>query len=298
MSSDYETVAAAIRYLEANFRRQPSLDDLAAHLNLSPFHLQRLFKRWAGISPKRFVQYLTVDYARRLLAEEQSVLAATYEAGLSSPSRLHDLFTSVDAVTPGEFKQKGAGLEIGYGFHETPFGECLLATTNRGICDLAFLGEGGREAALETLRRRWSGATLLEQPEATRALAAAIFSSEPDAEPGRIPLVLEGTNFQVKVWEALLAIPAGHAASYEDVAASMGRPTAVRAVASAVAANHIAYLIPCHRVVRQNGDTGEYRWSATRKKALLGWEAAHRYGESDLLPAAPTEGWAPRLASA
>ncbi len=285
MSTDYDTVAAAIRYLEANFRHQPSLDELATHLHLSPFHLQRLFKRWAGISPKRFLQYLTVDYARQLLAEEQSVLAAAYEAGLSGPGRLHDLFVSVDAVTPGEFKQKGAGLQIAYGFHETPFGECLLAATSRGVSDLAFLSEGEREEAVANLRRRWPDANLIEQPEMTQPLAAAIFPAEPGAALGRVSLVLQGTNFQVKVWEALLAIPAGHAVSYEDVAASIGRPTAVRAVASAVAANHIAYLIPCHRVLRKSGDSGEYRWSATRKKAMLGWEAAYRFGEGEILSA-------------
>lgn len=285
MNTDYDTVAAAIRYLEANFRRQPSLEELAGHLHLSPFHLQRLFKRWAGISPKRFVQYLTVDYARQLLAEEHSVLTAAYEAGLSGPSRLHDLFLSIDAVTPGEFKLQGAGLPIVYGFHDTPFGDGLLAATPRGVCHLAFLDGEERDAALAALMQRWPAAAIRPDPETTARLLAAIFPGEAGQDRiGEVRLFLQGTNFQVKVWEALLAIPSGRAASYEDVAAAIGQPQAVRAVASAVAANHVAYLIPCHRVLRKNGQAGDYRWSATRKKAILGWEAAHRYGENEPWP--------------
>lgn len=283
MSTDYDTIAAAIRYLEANFTQQPSLDDLAAHLHLSPYHLQRLFKRWAGISPKRFLQFLTADYARQLLDESHTVLDAAFASGLSGPGRLHDLFISIDAVTPGEYKQKGAGLAISYGFHTTPFGECLIATTDRGICGLTFVDEGGREAALAALKERWAGATLSEQPIATQPFIDAVFASPEDSstQPVKraVPLFLQGTNFQVKVWEALLNIPMGHALSYEDVAHAIGQPGGTRAVASAVAANRVAFLIPCHRVLRKSGAVGEYRWGHTRKQIMLGWEAAQRRGE-------------------
>jgi AraC family transcriptional regulator of adaptative response/methylated-DNA-[protein]-cysteine methyltransferase len=283
MSTDYDTIAAAIRYLEANFTQQPSLEDLAAHLHLSPYHLQRLFKRWAGISPKRFLQFLTADYARQLLDESHSVLDAAYASGLSGPGRLHDLFVSIDAVTPGEYKQKGAGLAIDYGFHHTPFGQCLIAITARGICALSFVEEDDRQAAIEALGRRWAGARLSERPALTQPLIDAIFpAGDSPSQPAQptLPLFLQGTNFQVKVWEALLAIPAGHALSYEDVAHAIGQPAGTQAVASAVAANQVAFLIPCHRVLRKSGAVGEYRWGHTRKQAMLGWEAAQRRGEA------------------
>ncbi len=285
MSTDYETIAAAIHYLETNFTQQPTLEDLAAHLNLSPYHLQRLFKRWAGISPKRFLQFLTADYARQLLDESHSVLDAAYASGLSGPGRLHDLFVSIDAVTPGEYKQKGAGLEISYGFHETAFGECLIGVTDRGICALSFLEEAGRQGALDALRERWAGALLSEEPAVTQPYIDAIFGgsagkSQNGDGKSLLRLYLQGTNFQIKVWEALLNIPKGHAISYEDVALAIGQPAGTRAVASAVAANQVAFLIPCHRVLRKSGAIGEYRWGHTRKQAMFGWEAAQRRGEA------------------
>ncbi len=282
MSTDYDTIAAAIRYLEANFTQQPSLEDLAAHLHLSPYYLQRLFKRWAGISPKRFLQFLTADYARQLLDESHSVLDAAYASGLSGPGRLHDLLVTIDAVTPGEYKQKGAGLVIDYGFHDTPFGECLIAVTDRGICALNFVGEGGREAEIATLGGRWAEARLHERPAVTQPFIDAIFPAgdpTPQLPPRALPLFLQGTNFQIKVWEALLSIPAGRAVSYEGVAYAIGQPAGTRAVASAVAANQVAFLIPCHRVLRKSGVVGEYRWGHTRKQAMLGWEAAQRRGD-------------------
>jgi AraC family transcriptional regulator, regulatory protein of adaptative response / methylated-DNA-[protein]-cysteine methyltransferase len=275
-SSDYQMIAAAIAYLEANHRSQPSLEELAAHLAISPFHLQRLFKRWAGISPKRFVQFLTVEHAKELLVESRTMLDAAYETGLSGPGRLHDLFVNVEAMTPGEFKLGGHGLTIQYGFHVTPFGECLLAMTERGVCGLNFVGEAGRDAELAALRRRWPAADLYEEPVATAAVVDSIFAP---AQGDEIRLLLAGTNFQIKVWEALLRIPPGSACTYEDVAQWVGQPSAARAVGGAVGANAIAYLIPCHRVIRKSGVIKEYRWGSTRKKAILGWEAGHSHTE-------------------
>ncbi len=278
-STDYQRIAAAIQYLEANFREQPELDDLAAHLGLIPFHLQRLFTRWAGISPKRFVQFLTAEHAKQLLANAHSVLDATYESGLSSPSRLHDLFIATEAVTPGEYKNKGEGLQIDYGRHTTPFGDCLLATTERGICKLTFLdAETDWATAVAELRADWQEATLVENPQQTQGLLDQIFPNEPINEPRKVNLLLRGTNFQIKVWDALLKIPPGTAVSYEDVAQLIGQPGAARAVGGAVGANHIAYLIPCHRVIRKSGVIQDYRWGPTRKKAILGWEAAKMAG--------------------
>jgi AraC family transcriptional regulator of adaptative response/methylated-DNA-[protein]-cysteine methyltransferase len=274
LSTDYQRVAAAIHYLETNYRNQPELDDLAAHLHLSPFHLQRLFTRWAGISPKRFVQYLTAEHAKQRLNEEQSVLDAAYDAGLSGPSRLHDLLIATEAVTPGEYKSKGAGLGIRYGRHATPFGDALLAATERGVCKLAFVDDDNWPAAIAELRTQWAGAALVEDPAYTQPLVDAIFPSEPGQGERKLTLLLKGTNFQLKVWEALLRIPQGGTASYEDVAAAIGQPTAARAVGGAVGANNIAYLIPCHRVIRKSGVIQDYHWGPTRKKAMLAWEAA------------------------
>lgn len=274
-SSDYELVAQAIRYLEGQATAQPSLADVAGHIGVSPFHLQRVFTRWAGVSPKRFLQYLTVEHAKRLLDESRPVLDAAYAAGLSGPGRLHDLFVTVEAVTPGEYRARGEGLAIWYGRHESPFGDCLLAATERGVCGLSFLNGGGWDAALANLAERWPGAELSEQPEVTQPLADRIFGqAQPD--PTRpLALLLKGTNFQLKVWEALLRIPPGTVCTYGDIARITGAPSAVRAVGGAVGANAVAYLIPCHRVIRSSGAIGGYRWGDIRKHAMLGWEAAH-----------------------
>jgi AraC family transcriptional regulator of adaptative response/methylated-DNA-[protein]-cysteine methyltransferase len=272
-SNDYQLIAAAIAYLETNRLEQPSLDDLAGHLAISPFHLQRLFKRWAGISPKRFVQFLTVEHAKELLAQSHSLLDAAYASGLSGPSRLHDLFVSVEAMTPGEFKGGGKGLTIYYGVHPTPFGDCLLAVTERGVCGLTFLNGGGEAAEVAALHERWPAARLAADCNMTAPVAARIFApATHDAAP--LPVLLAGTNFQIKVWEALLRIPPGQVCTYADIAQSLGQPTAARAVGGAVGANHIAYLIPCHRVIRKSGIIQDYRWGSARKKAILGWEAA------------------------
>lgn len=274
-SSDYELVAQAIRYLEGQAATQPSLADVAGHIGVSPFHLQRVFTRWAGVSPKRFLQYLTLEHAKRLLDASRPVLDAAYEAGLSGPGRLHDLFVTVEAITPGEYRAKGEGLAIRYGRHHSPFGEILLAATERGVCALSFLNGDGWDAAVADLAKRWPEAKLSEQPEWTQPLADRIFGQGlPD--PSRpLALLLKGTNFQLKVWDALLRIPPGTVCTYGDIAQMAGAPRAVRAVGGAVGANAVAYLIPCHRVIRSSGAISGYRWGDTRKRAMLGWEAAH-----------------------
>ena len=280
--ADYALVAAAIEYLETHHTAQPDLDQVAAPLGVSPTHLQRVFRRWAGISPKRFLQFLTVEHAKELLAQSHSVLDATYDAGLSSPSRLHELFVTVEAMTPGEFKAGGAGLNITYGFHATHFGECLVAVTARGVCALSFVEDNGRAAEMAALAARWPNAQLLHDETQTAAVAARIFAPLEEQHAAITPssrapirLLLAGTNFQVKVWEALLRVQPGQVTTYADVAAAVGQPTASRAVGSAVGANPVAYLIPCHRVIRKTGAIKEYRWGSARKKAILGWEAAH-----------------------
>jgi AraC family transcriptional regulator of adaptative response/methylated-DNA-[protein]-cysteine methyltransferase len=291
---DGERIRQAILYLERHYRRQPSLEQLAAAVGLSPFHFQRLFKRWAGVSPKRFLQFLTVEHAKAALRDGRSALDTAYDSGLSGPGRLHDLFVAVEAVTPGEYKQSGEGLVIRHGFHSTPFGECLLALTERGICGLAFADRSQRDDVLETLVRRWPAAALERDQAGTADTAARVFERDRAGPP--LTLSLRGTNFQIKVWEALLRIPPGALVSYGDIARSIGHPAAYRAVGSAVGQNAIAYLIPCHRVIRESGAFGNYRWGTARKQAMVGWEAAQREGGGD--PAAPALRSAAALAQA
>jgi AraC family transcriptional regulator of adaptative response/methylated-DNA-[protein]-cysteine methyltransferase len=278
-AEDYRRIEKAIEFLAENYHQQPSLEEVARSVNLSEFHFQRLFRRWAGISPKRLVQFLTLEHAKQMLEESRSVLDAAYDAGLSSPSRLHDLFVTAEAMTPGEFKAKGAGLEISYGFHPSPFGECLLAVTERGICGLGFVGEGGREQTLEDFKRRWPAAQFQENPEKTGSYIDGIFTAKKRNGAHPVKLLLMGTNFQIKVWEALLRIPPGSVACYEDLARQVGKPSAARAVGSAVGRNPISFLIPCHRAIRKMGITGDYHWGAVRKKAILAWEAARKSRE-------------------
>jgi AraC family transcriptional regulator of adaptative response/methylated-DNA-[protein]-cysteine methyltransferase len=276
LSDDYTRVEQAIRFLDANTQRQPELREIAESVGLSEFHFQKLFTRWVGISPKRFLQFLTKENAKRLLEDSTNLLDAAYEVGLSGPGRLHDLFITCEAVTPGEYKARGEGLTIRYGFHPSPFGECLLATTPRGICSLAFVEKRDRRAALDELRRQWSKAVLVEDPLVTRPLVRRIFNRDASSLQSSLALLLRGTNFQIKVWEALLRIPPGRVVTYEDIAAFLGKPTASRAVGGAVASNPIPVLIPCHRVIRKVGEFGNYRYGPARKKALLGWEMAGR----------------------
>ncbi len=272
--SDYRLVEQAIRYIDASVQQQPSLDEVAATVGLSPHHFQRLFTRWAGVSPKRFLQYLTVDHAKHLLGESWDLLSASHEIGLSGPSRLHDHFVSLEAVTPGEYKSGGQGLRIAYGRHETPFGQALIAQSERGIVSLAFDTGSNNQDALDSLHRDWPRAEISRDDAQAAAILNRIFGASPNGGSS-IRVAVRGTNFQVQVWRALLRIPEGQLRSYGQVAEALGRPSASRAVAGAVAANPVAYLIPCHRVIRSLGETGGYRWGVTRKRLILGWEAAH-----------------------
>jgi len=273
-TEDYRRIEQAIQYIETNFKEQPSLDQIADSVHLSKYHFDRLFKRWAGVSPIQFLQFITLNYTKQRLAESSSILDASYDAGLSGPGRLHDLFVNYEAMTPGEFKSRAKGLEIKYGFSQSPFGEFLLATTKRGICSLTFVDESGRNAAVRQLFDEWAGATFLESPKAIRSTAKGLFRVDKGRNPKPFNLLLKGTNFQTKVWRALLEIPEGYVTSYSAVASHIGKPEAARAVASAIALNPIAYLIPCHRVITKSGQITKYRWGSTRMKAIIGWEAA------------------------
>jgi len=278
ISEDYMRIERAIQFLEQNFRQQPDLKTIADQVGLSEYHFQRLFSRWAGISPKRFLQFLTLEYAKSVLANAQSVLDATYEAGLSSTGRLHDLFIAYEAMTPGDYKKAGAGLTIQYGFHPSPFGECLLAVTERGICGLSFVQDGKREETLADLKANWPEADFSEDETSTQPFIEAIFTSAASTPKNSLALLLKGTPFQLKVWQALLKIPAGALVSYEDIAAYIGCPKAARAVGNAIGRNPTAFLIPCHRVIRKAGVIDKYHWGTARKKALIGWEAAQMAG--------------------
>jgi len=268
-NTHYYLIEQALQFIEEQHLQQPGLDEIAAHLDVSPFHLQRVFSEWVGISPKRFLQFLTARHARELLRHSRSVLDATYDSGLSSPGRLHDLFVQIDAVTPGEYKKMGAGMTITCGAADSPFGPALLALTNRGIC---YLGFGDADELMADVSSRYPLARLLRNDQATADIHKSIFERE-KAQP--LPLFIKGTNFQIKVWEALLKIPEGCVASYSDIAKMIGRPGASRAVGSAVGANPVSYLIPCHRVIREMGLFGDYHWGSTRKKALLLYESEH-----------------------
>lgn len=272
---DYDLVRRAILFLSDSWIEQPDLDRLAAHLALSPAHCQKLFKRWCGLSPKEFVQAITIGHARRLLDGAASVLDTAHEVGLSGAGRLHDLFVSHEAMTPGEYKRRGEGLELVYGFHASPFGEALLMATPRGVAGLAFVNEDAgksRGEALDDMLRRWPKAIAVEAPEQTAPLVAQIFRPEGWQRDAPVRLVLIGTDFEVRVWQALLKIPMGRAVSYADIARHLGQPTASRAVGTAVGRNPISFVVPCHRVLRGDGNLGGYHWGLTRKRALIGWE--------------------------
>ncbi len=266
----YAAVARAIVFIRANAARQPELAEIAAAANLSEYHLQRLFSAWAGLSPKRFLQYLTKEHALTALRASAGMLDAALDAGLSGPGRLHDLMVSCEALTPGEIRALGADVELRHGFAATPLGAALFGWTPRGLCHLAFC-DGDGEAGLADLHKNWPAAILVRDDAGARALAGRVFPAAP--APGKLHLLLRGTNFQIKVWEALLKIPPATLISYGGLAARVDRPQAARAVGSAVAANSIAYLIPCHRVIREDGESSNYRWGIERKLALRAWEA-------------------------
>ncbi len=269
---NYQRIEQAIKYLEDNIQRQPELDEVADKVHLSPFHFQRIFTDWAGISPKRFLQYLTVDFLKSKLAESRNIVEAAEAAGLSSQSRVYDLFTTLEAVTPQEYKLKGSGIRIEYGFHETQFGTVLLGVTDRGICWLSFVNIGDEpKVEMEKMKEHWHNSIFHQDQPLTADYVEKIFGEK---KHGKIHVLVKGTNFQVKVWEALLRLPIGSVTTYQNIAGQINNPKAMQAVGSAVGSNHIAYLIPCHRVIRKDGILGEYRWSAARKKSIIGWEMA------------------------
>lgn len=284
--NDYERIATAIRFLDAHRDEQPDLARVAAAAGLSPSHFHRMFSAWTGATPKDFLQCLTLSHAKELLARGESVLNAALDAGLSGPGRLHDLCVTLEAATPGEIKSRGAGLDIHAGVSDSPFGSCLLAETPRGICHLSFFEPSQRESAIAALRADWPDARLEWDEDFARALARRIFLTEPASAPWK--LHVKGTPFQLRVWRALLEIPPGSLASYGRIAAMAGNPQASRATGTAVGRNAISFLIPCHRVIRETGICGNYRWGALRKRAILAWESGRADADpSPFLRAAP-----------
>ena len=269
LSQHYKLIEQAIQYIETNVQRQPELEEIASAIGLSEYHFQRLFTNWTGVSPKRFMQFLTKEHAKQLLSQSENLLETTHKVGLSSLGRLHDLFVSTEAVTPGEYKSGGAGLTIRYGLHPSPFGKVLIATTDRGICNLSFV-DASEGKAIDNLVADWQQANMIEDYKSTAPLVTRIFSDLAIDSP--LKLHLRGTNFQIKVWEALLNIPSGALTTYEHIAKQVGNPKAVRAVGTAVGHNPIAYLIPCHRVIRKSGDFGNYLYGSARKKVILARE--------------------------
>jgi len=276
-NTNYERIATAIEYIRANFRQQPDLNEVAEQVHVSPFHFQRMFKEWAGVSPKKFLQYVSVEHAKTMLKDDSTTLFdAAFETGLSGTGRLHDLFIGIEGMTPGEYKHGGQALAIHYSFAESPFGEILVASTPTGICHLSFVDD--RRKALAELRARFPNATYQQTVDLVQQNALYIFSQDWN-KLSDIKLHLKGTPFQLKVWEALINIPMGHLSTYSRISAAIAQPGAARAVGTAVGSNPVAFLIPCHRVIRSTGETGEYHWGSSRKTAMIGWEAAKAFGE-------------------
>ncbi|MGZ3759103.1 MAG: methylated-DNA--[protein]-cysteine S-methyltransferase [Mucilaginibacter sp.] len=274
--TNYKRIAEAIAYFKLNYKQQPSLDEVAEHVNLSPFHFQRMFKDWAGVTPKQFLQYLSIEHAKGILKEKQSTLFDTaFETGLSGTGRLHDLFIKVEGMTPGEYKNGGEQLHINYSFAQTPFGNLLVASTAKGICYMAFADED-EAIAFTDLQNHFPQATYHRVLDMIQQNALFIFTQD-WSRLNEIKLHLKGTAFQLKVWETLLKIPAGGLTTYAGIAASINNPKACRAVGSAVGDNPVAFLIPCHRVIKSTGETGQYHWGSPRKNALIGWEAAKTF---------------------
>ena len=271
-NKNYQKIAQAIAFMRQHHLSQPDLATVAEHVGISSSYFQKLFVQWAGISPKRFSQYLTLEYAKSKIDQTSSILDFPLETGLSSLGRLHDLFVNLAAVSPSKYKAKGLGLQICYGIHDTPFGEALIATTDRGICHLQFIEPNRKELAEQIVRESWVKADIISDCQATQALCQQIF--EPDfARREPLTVLVKGTNFQIQVWQALLKIPFGELVTYQTIAQAIARPTATRAVGTAIGRNPIAYLIPCHRVIRASGELGGYRWGIERKAAILSWEA-------------------------
>lgn len=269
--TDYERIEKAIVYLKENFKRQPSLEEVARHVYVSPFHFQRLFKDWAGVSPKKFLQYLSVEYAKGLLKQNLSVSDASFETGLSATSRLHDLFITIEGMTPGEFKNGGIDLHINFSFAESPFGDIIIASTPKGICYLAFVQN--EVAGIENLKNSFPNAQIIQKTDLIQQEALHFFKGDWE-DLKRIKLHLKATPFQLKVWQSLLQIPFGHVSTYGAIAGNIENEKASRAVGTAIGSNPVAFLIPCHRVIRTSGVIGDYRWGSHRKTAILSWEAA------------------------
>jgi len=270
---NYNRIAQAIEYIKANFKEQPSLDEVAANVHLSPFHLQRIFSEWAGTSPKKFLQYISIEHAKKLLAENDATLFdAAYETGLSGTSRLHDLFINIEGMTPAEYKNGGKNLTINYSFAESPFGNIIVASTQKGICYMAFNED--EKQALSALKSKFPNALFHQKLDLIQQNALFIFQND-WSKLSEIKLHLKGTEFQLKVWETLLKIPLGQLATYGAIAQKIKNPNASRAVGTAIGSNPVAFLIPCHRVIQSSGNFGGYMWGNTRKTAIIGWEAAH-----------------------
>ncbi len=272
-TTDYGLVKHTLAFISENWRDQPSLETLADQAGLSTTHLQRLFTRWAGLSPKAFLQAVTLDHARGLLRDSASILDASYELGLSGPGRLHDLFVTHEGMSPGAYKLRGRGLNITYGFHDCPFGRALILVTNDGLAGLAFADEGDEKSALADMSSRWPEATYTENAKTTAPYATRIFESQNWSSEQPLRVVFIGTDFEIRVWETLLRIPFGKASTYSDIAAHLGKPSAARAVGTAVGKNPISFVVPCHRVLGKSGGLCGYHWGLTRKRAILGWEA-------------------------
>jgi AraC family transcriptional regulator of adaptative response/methylated-DNA-[protein]-cysteine methyltransferase len=271
-SINYQRIAEAIDYIQTNFKRQPTLEEIASQVHLSPFHFQRLFTDWAGVSPKKFMQYLSVEYAKQLLqGKEATLFEAAQETGLSGTGRLHDLFVNIEGMTPGEFKNGGENLEIEFSFAESPFGQIIVASTSKGICHLAFFSD--QKEAEETMKTRLPNATYKELLNEIQQKALCIFQQDWN-KLNQIKLHLHGTSFQLKVWDALLKIPMGKLTTYGTIAGQLENPKASRAIGTAIGNNPVAFLIPCHRVIQSSGKLGGYMWGTTRKSAIIGWEAA------------------------
>jgi AraC family transcriptional regulator, regulatory protein of adaptative response / methylated-DNA-[protein]-cysteine methyltransferase len=272
-AADYDVVRRAIAFISEHWRDQPETEAIAAAAGVTATELHHLFRRWAGLTPKAFLQAITLDHARRLLRDSASVLDASFEVGLSGPGRLHDLFVTHEAMSPGEWKSGGDGLTISYGFHPSPFGTALVMATERGLAGLAFADPGEEGAALADMRSRWPKANYVDDKARTAVLARRIFDPKLWRADRPLRVVLIGTDFEVRVWEALLRIPMGRATTYSDIAVKLGATKAARAVGAAVGKNPVSFVVPCHRVLGKSGDITGYHWGLTRKRAMLGWEA-------------------------
>jgi AraC family transcriptional regulator, regulatory protein of adaptative response / methylated-DNA-[protein]-cysteine methyltransferase len=272
-AADYDVVRRAIGHIRGHWREQPEIEAIAEAAGVTPTELHHLFRRWAGLTPKAFLQALTLDGARQLLRDSASVLDATYEVGLSGPGRLHDLFVTHEAMSPGEWKSGGEGLTIFFGFHPSPFGSALVMATERGLAGLAFADPGEEPAALADMKARWPRAAYVENSARTAGIARRIFDSSQWQQDKPLRVVLIGTDWEVRVWETLLQIPMGRLTTYSDIASKIHKPAAARAVGAAVGKNPVSFVVPCHRVVGKSGDLTGYHWGITRKRAMLGWEA-------------------------